>query len=65
MKHAIGGEWKENPRRNYFCTDTNDKDWNELCELGLATKRKSDLCRDSFFYVTEKGMDFLKKVLYY
>ena len=48
--------------RNYFYTSTDDKDWCELVEKGLATSRPSTFTKgESYFHVSDKGIEVLSK----
>ncbi|MBO1515580.1 hypothetical protein [Metabacillus bambusae] len=59
MKHALGLPRSKKPYRNRFYTESDDKSWNDLVEKGLAGKRSGWEEDMSYFYVTEKGLDFL------
>lgn len=59
MKHCIGLNYKKKPYRNYFCTSPNDKDWNELVDIGLAvksTKEPSNEC--IYFWLNRQGVEY-------
>jgi predicted transcriptional regulator len=53
IKHAL----KNN---NYFYTDSNDKDWNELVEKGFAIKMPGWDDESAYYRVTKEGKEFLK-----
>lgn len=69
MKHAIGYSiCKVNNgrytffRNRYMCGK--DKDWEELCSLGFAKKRKDPFCDDDYMYwVSNAGLSYLAKLL--
>lgn len=61
MEHCIGLNYKNKPYRNYFYTDCNDKDWNELVAKGLANKSKKepDSHNCIYFWLTKQGVEFI------
>ncbi len=59
MRHALGLNYDDKPTRNYFYTDSDDSDWNDLVEKGYASKRLGWDEESAYFSVTEEE----KKVL--
>ncbi|MNW53468.1 hypothetical protein D3C74_310300 [compost metagenome] len=59
MRHALGLNYDKKPTRNYFYTDADDSDWNDLVEKGYARKRPGWDEESAYFSVTDEG----KKVL--
>lgn len=61
MKHCIGLDYKKTPYRNYFCTQEDDKDWNELVEKGLAVKGTKHPNNDEFiyFWLSKQGVEYV------
>jgi hypothetical protein len=62
MKHSLGISYKKKkPYRNYFFTQENDKDWNELVEKGLAMKGTKHPNNDEFiyFWCSKQGVEFV------
>lgn len=72
MKHAIGLErakvkrGKYNAYRNYFSTHDKCSDyaeWEQLVKLELATKREPDKQGVIYYFVSEKGIELLARIL--
>ncbi len=62
MKHALGGTLKKS-YRNYFNTGTDCKSWEELVNLGLATKKTgSKEMGGVYYYVSPEGIEALKRL---
>jgi hypothetical protein len=59
MKHALGLNYSKTQTRNYFYSDADDPEWNDLVEKGLAVKRPSWDEESAYFHVTEKGINLL------
>ena len=61
MEHCIGLGRSKKPYRNYFFTQEDDKDWNELVNKGLADKGKKHPNDDEFiyFWLTKQGVEFI------
>ncbi|MOA68743.1 hypothetical protein D3C78_1965220 [compost metagenome] len=55
MRHALGLNYDEKPTRNYFYTDADDKNWNDLVEKGYARKRQGWDKESAYFFVTYEG----------
>lgn len=71
MCHALGfepskinkGQRVHKYYRNYFCAGVKDKKtWEELVKLGYAEKAPSAIINDYYYYVTQKGLDFLSSI---
>jgi len=56
--HALGGQIRKNPPRNYFNTVTDNESWDELTEMGFAFKRDVKGLGVTY-YVTPKAIDDL------
>lgn len=60
MKHCIGLDYKKRPYRNYFCTEEDDKYWNELVSKGLAIKGKRIVNANCvYFFLTKQGVEYV------
>lgn len=62
MEHTVmGSSIKRKAYRNYFFTNENDKNWNELINKGLAIKGKNRPNNDEnvYFYLTKQGVEFI------
>lgn len=62
MQHCIGISKKKNkPYRNYFFTNCDDKDWNELIFKGLAKKsnKEPDSHGCIYFWLSKQGVEFI------
>jgi len=61
MQHCIGLGRSKKPYRNYFFTQEDDKDWNELVEKRLAIKGTKHPNGDEFiyFWLTKQGVEFV------
>ena len=59
IRHALGGEIKENSYRNYYCTGEPCESWEELVEIGFATKRDMGELGGITYFVTEKAIKAL------
>lgn len=55
IKHALGLNYSDKETRNYFYTDANDPEWNDLVEKGYAKKGKGWDDESAYFFVTEEG----------
>ena len=69
MKHAIGLDnskvknGKYSAYRNHYST-SDDAEWNEMVNMGLATKRKDPFCaNDVIYHVADKGISYLSSIL--
>jgi len=60
IRHALGGEIKTGTFRNYFNTGDECDSWNELVEMGLATKRNMGALGGITYFVTEKAIEALR-----
>lgn len=61
MKHCIGLNYKKKPYRNYFFTNHEDTEWNELVEKGLAIKssKEPDSHGCIYFWLNKQGVEFI------
>lgn len=62
MRHALGLQYEKKPYRNRFMTPKDGEDgqhWEDLVSKGLAGKRKYPLSKDTMYWVTEAGAEFL------
>lgn len=59
MKHALGLNYDQKETRNYFYTDADDKEWNDLVEKGFARKRPGWDDESAYFSVTDEGKKML------
>jgi len=59
MKHALGLNYSKTKTRNYFYTDADDREWNDLVEKGFAVKRKGWDEESAYFHVTDAGIAYL------
>ena len=62
IRHALGGKIEKDTYRNYYCTSEECESWNELVEIGFATRRDRET-EDGFFYyhATEKAIEALSE----
>jgi len=60
IRHALGGEIKEDTFRNHYCTCEECESWNELVEIGFATKRDMGELGGITYFVTEKAIKALR-----
>jgi len=60
IRHALGGEIKIGAFRNHFCTGDECSSWNELVEIGFATKRDMGALGGISYFVTEKAIKSLR-----
>lgn len=64
MKHALGGQIKEDSYRNYYNSGSPCESWNELVELGFAVRRDYDKQRGgTYYHVTKDGIEVLKQII--
>ncbi len=64
MRHALGNQIKKNAYRNYFNTGGDSESWEELVELGLATKQdRGEAIGGIYYYVSEKGIEVLNRLM--
>lgn len=63
MKHALGLDYKNKPYRNYFLTNHEDKEWNDLVSKGLAIKSKDEPNQwgSIYFWVSQQGVEYILK----
>lgn len=61
MKHAWGFDSNSPGYRNYFATH-NDKDWDAMCESGLAVKGNTDESGMIYYHVSPLGIEVLKSL---
>jgi hypothetical protein len=59
MKHALGLNYSKTQTRNYFYTDADDREWNDLVEKGFAVKRKGWDEESAYFRLTDEGIAYL------
>ena len=64
LLHSLGLTYQKKPFRNHFCTGEGSVDY-PLCEMlvnkGLMEKRQSSICKDTLYFVTDKGIDIAKR----
>lgn len=56
MQHALGLNYDKKQTRNYFYTDADDREWNDLVSKGLAMKRRGWDDESAYFILTEEGI---------
>lgn len=59
MKHALGLNYSKKKTRNYFYCGADNREWNDLVEKGLATKRPGWDDESAYFHVTEAGIELV------
>ena len=67
MKHAVGlnninklpKDRKYSAYRNFYGTQKEDVDWEELVKMGLATRRFIEWNKEYIYYVSQAGLDYL------
>lgn len=70
MKHAIGlnninklpKDGKYSAYRNFYATQKEDVDWEELVKMGLATRRFIEWNKEYYYNVSQAGLDYLGKL---
>lgn len=63
IKHALGGKIEEGTYRNYYNAGEVCESWEELVEMGFATKRDHGKSFGGiYYYVTDKAIDFLRGI---
>lgn len=55
MRHALGLNYSNEQTRNYFYTDGNDPEWNDLVDKGYASKRNGWDDDSAYYFVSEEG----------
>ena len=71
MKHAVGlnnirtmpKDGKYSAYRNFFAVSEKDPDWEELVTIDFATCRYVQWCREYTYYVSQKGLEYLEKLM--
>jgi hypothetical protein len=63
MQHCIGISKNKRPYRNFFFTQENDTNWNQLAEKGLAIKGIEHPNNDEYiyFWLSKQGVEFVLK----
>ena len=56
MRHALGLGRAKKPYRNYFYTESDDAEWNDLVEKGLAKKSRGWETDTAYFRLTMEGV---------
>ncbi|OAB26236.1 hypothetical protein PMSD_25990 [Paenibacillus macquariensis subsp. defensor] len=62
MRHALGLNYSNEQTRNYFYTDANDPEWNDLVTKGYAIKRNGWDDESAYYYVSEEGKELVLAV---
>ena len=64
MKHTVGNDTSNKPFRNHFNTGIDCDSWNELVELGLASKRDAgEMMGGTFYHLTEHGIKTVRSII--
>lgn len=58
MKHALGLDRKKKPYRNRYYSESNNKDWEDLVNKGLADKMEEQPNRTSY-WLTKQGVEYV------
>lgn len=59
MKHCIGLDYKNKPYRNRFYCQSDDENWNDLVNRGLANKGNEDKEKHCCFWLNERGVAYI------